>query len=631
MSTLIDCGPAVRDLLTQLATPTRNRYYYGKLLDAFHLELEQDYGNRKRWLLNRLSLGTGVLCGLKVATSVDRKQVRVSPGVAIDGWGREIVVDADSPGIDPRQPTDDCGRNVGGIVRGVARVTLWICYHECEAEPADVFVADCDRTCECGLIRERYRLRVSPGDAPKPGIVTPEQCRMIFSEAGADARRLRATQALAGLCAEPAESCVPLATIDLDRNGLVAKVEPVVSRPMLYSNAVLFDLILCLASRVDECCPPKAINSLSIASGNNQVDFAGAVLPAPLEALVRRGTALVPGEMVTFRVATGGGAIADGGVAFGQMVQVATDANGIARLPRWRLGPIVGSQTVMAEIADPAAPKQVTFQAIGRRAEIALPIINTVWPPPRMSLSAGNSDTQMAYDLLLKLRSIEINFNHVMNVGQLDKPASWLALYLIAGQPNERLVTRVSLRHANAQETQDRINALPSLTPGNREFFILETNAVRARNVPVAPEVAAVGRRTRGARAAAAGENLGPTALTMAMAPNLMRTFASGTRAVRFVILVNATSAPPPPTIVDQSHPPLLLDAEYESSTLQTNAGSAPGTTLWDELWQMGPPGTTKTFGESVWTALSNATGDLLPSGDGTEGGRFDSWFEITF
>lgn len=62
MGTTMDCGPAARELLARLSTPTRNRYYYGKLLDAHHLELEQDYGNRKRWLLNRLSLGTGVLC-----------------------------------------------------------------------------------------------------------------------------------------------------------------------------------------------------------------------------------------------------------------------------------------------------------------------------------------------------------------------------------------------------------------------------------------------------------------------------------------------------------------------------------------------------------------------------------------
>ncbi len=41
MATMTDCGPAARDLLSRLSTPTRNRYYYGKLLDAWHLELEQ--------------------------------------------------------------------------------------------------------------------------------------------------------------------------------------------------------------------------------------------------------------------------------------------------------------------------------------------------------------------------------------------------------------------------------------------------------------------------------------------------------------------------------------------------------------------------------------------------------------
>ena len=55
MATMTDCGPAARDLLSRLSAPVRNRYYYGKMLDAWHLELEQVYGNRKRWLVNRLS------------------------------------------------------------------------------------------------------------------------------------------------------------------------------------------------------------------------------------------------------------------------------------------------------------------------------------------------------------------------------------------------------------------------------------------------------------------------------------------------------------------------------------------------------------------------------------------------
>ena len=52
-----------------LAAPQRNNYFYGKLLDEFHFQMEQHYMNQKRWLLNRLSLGTGVLCGLEVTAN----------------------------------------------------------------------------------------------------------------------------------------------------------------------------------------------------------------------------------------------------------------------------------------------------------------------------------------------------------------------------------------------------------------------------------------------------------------------------------------------------------------------------------------------------------------------------------
>ena len=168
---LTDCGPATRELLTRLVSPSRNRYYYGKLLDAYHLELEQSYGNSKRWLLNRLSLGAGVLCGLGVRLTPDRKRVRVLPGVAIDYWGREIIVPQESQPFDPMQATDDCGRPTGEPIRR-GRVTLYLCYHECETEPAPAMVDECgDSACENGLVRERYRLRVGEGTPRPPGVV----------------------------------------------------------------------------------------------------------------------------------------------------------------------------------------------------------------------------------------------------------------------------------------------------------------------------------------------------------------------------------------------------------------------------------------------------------------------------
>src|SRR5256885_16013714 len=87
----------------RLAEPHRNNYFYGKLLDVGHLEMEQRYFNRKRWLVNRLAVGCGVLCGLHGTEEEGR--LIVAPGAAIDGLGREIAVphsiDLDaSPGVE---------------------------------------------------------------------------------------------------------------------------------------------------------------------------------------------------------------------------------------------------------------------------------------------------------------------------------------------------------------------------------------------------------------------------------------------------------------------------------------------------------------------------------------------------
>src|SRR6266478_3901918 len=82
-----DQGNGTADLLGRLGTLTRNRYFYGKLLDACHLQLEQGYFNGKRWLLNRLALGSGVVCGLKLIPSVDGQGLQVLPGLAIDRLG----------------------------------------------------------------------------------------------------------------------------------------------------------------------------------------------------------------------------------------------------------------------------------------------------------------------------------------------------------------------------------------------------------------------------------------------------------------------------------------------------------------------------------------------------------------
>jgi hypothetical protein len=70
----------------------RNNYYFGKLLTAEDLAVEQEYHRRMRYLHNRI-LGWGIAEGLDVSVKPGPTIV-VSPGIAIDRQGREIVLPA---------------------------------------------------------------------------------------------------------------------------------------------------------------------------------------------------------------------------------------------------------------------------------------------------------------------------------------------------------------------------------------------------------------------------------------------------------------------------------------------------------------------------------------------------------
>ena len=71
----------------------RNRYYPGKMLTSADFQAEQNYHINKVRFLNGLMYGSGVICGLGVF-SLDDQSVLIESGAAIDGQGREIVVDS---------------------------------------------------------------------------------------------------------------------------------------------------------------------------------------------------------------------------------------------------------------------------------------------------------------------------------------------------------------------------------------------------------------------------------------------------------------------------------------------------------------------------------------------------------
>jgi hypothetical protein len=119
----------------------RPRYFAGKLVTAEDFELEQRYHIEKRWLLNRMFQGAGVVSGLGVAAG-DQHTVTVAPGFALDPHGREILVcEAQQLAI------PDCAESI----------SICLLYAEVETDRA--------------TIRETFELVASKASAPEQAVV----------------------------------------------------------------------------------------------------------------------------------------------------------------------------------------------------------------------------------------------------------------------------------------------------------------------------------------------------------------------------------------------------------------------------------------------------------------------------
>jgi hypothetical protein len=84
--------PAVSQAPLSITGLTRNRYFAGKVLTEHDLTTEQHY-MREQVRLHTLHLhGWGIASGLNVSVTNDMRGIIVSPGMAIDRYGRQLVV-----------------------------------------------------------------------------------------------------------------------------------------------------------------------------------------------------------------------------------------------------------------------------------------------------------------------------------------------------------------------------------------------------------------------------------------------------------------------------------------------------------------------------------------------------------
>lgn len=273
-------------------SPVRNRYFYGKMLDVFHFELEQNYFNNKRWLLNRLVSGYGVVCGLNVLLSSDGKSIYVTPGMAIDRCGHEIILcepsapislpvpppastdgpqtpsqpsppaaKAQQPGVStqggqPNAGSDSPSAGSNGANRSADcdcsdYFHLVLCYHECPTDPSPSLGGDCacnsQSVCSPGAIRERYTLQLVEDK------LAPARTASSLTEAingGTLSYAVLASYvANLGLDDPCPDCCIPLANIRVPDAGTPYDQNQNVDisvRPIVYTNDLLYEMILAI-------------------------------------------------------------------------------------------------------------------------------------------------------------------------------------------------------------------------------------------------------------------------------------------------------------------------------------------------------------------------------------------------
>jgi hypothetical protein len=228
----------------------RNNYFYGKLMTVRDFFAEQCYFNEKRWLINRMVHGWGVVCGLDVVpVKDDPAKVNVSPGLAIDCCGREILLCSEQevtlvPGpADCHAPKDD--------ETGEKKLYVCIDYLACKTEPVQLPPAACDKKekGEFNRIRDSYVLSVKRPDE----VCIPDDCpkHCPLSEDKLSSMHTYLCGQLKEACPEcPEKCCVVLAEVTVTPAADATQQPSVVvdacsKRQLVYRNAMLYDLIRC--------------------------------------------------------------------------------------------------------------------------------------------------------------------------------------------------------------------------------------------------------------------------------------------------------------------------------------------------------------------------------------------------
>ena len=224
----------------------RNNYFHGKLLSPRDLKAEQDYFNEKRWLINRMILGWGIVCGLEVTW--ENSCLFITPGMALDCCGHELLV-CERQSLHSNKIAEAVGGRDPYASSDPVRWALCLEYHECKSESVRISNSCDNERGEYNRIRDHYRLVIKPFDEACPADQNDDNCPFPGLDQGKSIHEALVEKS--GECPKCREcQCVLLATGTVEMNGqeprIVLDRDYWKYRRLVYTNQRLAGLINCL-------------------------------------------------------------------------------------------------------------------------------------------------------------------------------------------------------------------------------------------------------------------------------------------------------------------------------------------------------------------------------------------------
>ena len=228
-----------------LPTFRRNNYFYGKLLTVNDFRMEQQYFINKQRLANRLIHGVGVVCGLVVsqnpAPGAPSGSIIISPGLALDSCGREIIVASPF--------TYDLGKDPS--LGDTSPAKIYIQYDFCGLDPATNVLksSNCKDNCCYSTLQEGFKIVLQGPTSTIPADICTDWNNYLKDNTSND-------KFCMCTCPDPTQDGVLLAEAQFTRkDGTITLGQITNSRERVLGNGTLYSLLECLKNEIDQDLP----------------------------------------------------------------------------------------------------------------------------------------------------------------------------------------------------------------------------------------------------------------------------------------------------------------------------------------------------------------------------------------